>query len=167
MRAEPRHCERSEAIEWACAGSWIASSLSLFAMTTEFFRRMPLRLEPLGGSRHSEKDHATTNESRALCLTDLAQNLLRMLTQSWRRLLGRHRRAVERDRRAHAGDFAVGGPGARPLGLHAARHHLRMGKPLLEFVNRPGRHAGRLVFFQQRLIWKPRREPAQMPDQLG
>src|SRR5262249_10027437 len=26
-----RHCERSEAIQWACAGSWIASSLSLLA----------------------------------------------------------------------------------------------------------------------------------------
>jgi hypothetical protein len=28
-----RHCERSEAIQTACAGSQIASSLSLLAMT--------------------------------------------------------------------------------------------------------------------------------------
>jgi len=39
-----RHCERSEAIQWACAGSWIASSHSLLAMTTYEAEALPHRV---------------------------------------------------------------------------------------------------------------------------
>jgi hypothetical protein len=51
MRALARHCERSEAIQLACARIWIASSLSLLAMTSV---RLSHLSPPAGRGRGSE-----------------------------------------------------------------------------------------------------------------
>ena len=102
-----------------------------------------------------------------LSFADLAQNLFGMLAEPWRWALRRHRRAVERDRRAHARNFAVGGCRARPLDLHAAIHDLRIGKHLREVVDRARRHADRLELVQKLVARQARGQRAEVSDELG
>ena len=61
-----------------------------------------------------------------------------MLAQARRRALGCHWPSADDDRRPQAGNFSALGARVGEFEPHAAMDHLRIGKHLIEIVDRPG-----------------------------
>src|SRR3954470_18515817 len=102
------------------------------------------KARPVGGhDGPGENGHAMNLPRRALPLADLFQNLRGVLAEPRRRARGRHRLAVDHDRRADARDGAELGERARQIELHAAVLDMRIVEHLVEIVDRTGRHADR------------------------
>src|SRR5262249_49891344 len=76
-------------------------------------------------------------------LTELAQDVVGVLAEERGGAGGRHRLAVDHDRRAQPWNGTALGGRARPLDAHAAMDHLRVGEYLVEVVDRSGRDADR------------------------
>ena len=110
------------------------------------------RSNPVGGADSGLlRRFAPRNDDGACCLTPRRSRAKFRRVCSPRRGAGRsarHRRAVEHDRGAHAGNFAALGRRTRQFELHAAVDHLGIGKDLLEIVDRAGGHAGGFEFLQ-------------------
>src|SRR5580704_2277948 len=93
-----------------------------------------------------------------LRLADLAQDLRGVFAEPRGGALGRHRLAVDHDRRPHARDLTALGGFARRIDLHSALDYLRVGENLIEPVDRTGRHADRFQLFKQLVARHPRRQ---------
>src|SRR5271167_1021276 len=77
--------------------------------------------------RLTSRGKRLANKNRgALALANLAQNLGRVLAEAGRGTLRGHRRAVQNDRRADAGNDAAFGGVAFEFELHAAMYDLRI-----------------------------------------
>src|SRR5262245_3040219 len=87
--------------------------------------------------------------ARVSRFSDLVQDLGGMLAEprggAWRC----HWLAAVHDRGTHAGNFTVLGSGACELEPHAAMDHLRIGKDLIELVDRTGWNADCLELVEE------------------
>src|SRR5215469_18600932 len=92
----------------------------------------------------------------ALPFADLAQNLGTVLAEPGRWPLRRHRRPVQYDWRANAGNDAALRGRAFQFEPHAAMDDLLIGEHLLQIVNRAGRNADRFELVQKLLAFPPR-----------
>src|SRR5262249_57523547 len=100
-----------------------------------------------------------------LSFANFTKNLCGMLAEPRGGPRCGHRLAADHDRRAHAGDYSALGRGTWKLEAHATVHYLRIGKDLVEVIDRPGRYADRLEFRQQSGTLHPLREVAQARNQ--
>ena len=101
-----------------------------------------------------------------LGFADLAQNFGSMLAKARRRAFRGHRGAVEDDRAAQTGDRAAFCGIALQFEPHAAMDHLRIGKNLLEIVDRAGGDAASLELRQKLVALEARRHGGQFADEL-
>ena len=117
---------------------------------------------PASGERECARDWAGKSP-----FADLAQNFGGVFAEARRGALRGHRRAVEHDRGADAGNCAAFGGGAFEFELHAAMDDLRIGEDLIEIVDRTGGNAGGFELVQKLLALELRGQRAELADQFG
>src|SRR5215469_13937494 len=103
----------------------------------------------------------------ALPFADLAQNLGAVLAEPRRWPLRRHRRPVQYDWRANAGNDAALRGRAFQFEPHAAVDDLRIGEHLLQIVDRTRWYAGGFELVQKLFAFPPRGQRAQFADEFG
>src|SRR5690348_5747360 len=109
-----------------------ASAISLGLLTCVFHDWFTLKI------RHSCADLLNRLRTRRRSFADFAQNLGGMLAETRRRPGCCHGLSVANDRGAHTRNAPGLGRLARRIDAHSAMPHLRVGKNLVERIDRPG-----------------------------